>query len=97
MDGSCWWPRARCHWLPGSASNRHASHILPSPTRAHLTGCMYVLHGATGRVTAGHSGVVCLSLHRWSATDCLLLLPAAHQPSDMPPPILPKLMHNRSP
>lgn len=39
---------------------------------------MYV-HGATGRVTAGHSGVVCLSLDRWPATDSLLL-PAAHRP-----------------
>lgn len=65
-DGSCWWPRARCHWLPGSCiestcltysrlqrgRSPHAHRVRP--------GYMYVLHGATGRVTAGHSCVVCL-------------------------------------
>ncbi|PTB39720.1 hypothetical protein M441DRAFT_59723 [Trichoderma asperellum CBS 433.97] len=81
---------------PGLASNRPtclayiSTYILDESTLTHI---LYLYSRARPgsmcmglqRATAGHSGVVCLSLHRWPATYRFpAALPAAHRPSDMP-------------
>lgn len=72
--------------------DRHASHACLTRARSRTYWTCTVGHGqgpcacmGLQRATAGHSGVVCLSLHRWPATyRFLVALPAAHRPSDMP-------------
>lgn len=58
--------------------DRHASHtcLKRARSRTYWT-CTAVGHGqgpcacmGLQRATAGHSGIVCLSLHRWPATYC---------------------------